>query len=177
MIRLWQHRIRWKDSHDQSMPPDKPRTHAHSEQTPGSVSGRNAGLVNNSVMALAQNHVSNAEIMFEAQDGASPAWGTTSPNQNSNNFCFLVNTLLARNTLYAFRVSPKSRPPLGLLTSNKVHYAAPANQIFPMSLPCSFFLSYRSFLPSVPFFSSLKEDCVLHEVLNKLCSYHLNCLL
>ena len=38
-------------------------------------------------------------------------------------------------------------------------------------------LSCKSFLPSIPFWSSLKGDFALHEVLNKICFYHWSCFL
>ena len=65
-----------------------------------------------------------------------------------------------------------------LLIPNNVDYMAPANQIFFTFLFLVLYsLSFKSFLPSTPFCSSLKGDCSLLEVLNKIFWYHLNCFL
>lgn len=44
-------------------------------------------------------------------------------------------------------------------------------------LPCSFFLILKKLPPFTPFCSSPNGQCPLHEVLNKVRLYHLNCLL
>lgn len=82
---------------------------------------------------------------------------------------------LIRHAVYPVSQSPNAKSALGLLTPDKADSVAPACQMFAI---CVFLvlqsLSYKSFLPSVPFCSFLKRDCVLHKVLNKVSFYYIN---
>lgn len=103
-----------------------------------------------------------------------------SANWNLDNFMSLQMLPLTGSTIYPVSKPPNANPVLGsilisllLLTPNKVDYVE--NQVFSIFL---FFVLYslfhKSFLPFTPLYSSTKGDCLLNEVLNKVCLYHLN---
>lgn len=117
------------------------------------------------------------EITFQAQNGAAPAQGATSANQNLYDFFVPVNAPLDQECSTSSQ-SLNTKPTLGLLTPNKTDYVAPVNKILCICVFLVFYsLPYKSFLPSATFYSSPKGDCLLYEVLNKICLYYLNCLL
>lgn len=117
-----------------------------------------------------QKRVNNStvEIPFFAQEAAS-TWGPTPSNWNLDNFCVLIIAVLNQKHRLASQPIPNAKPVLALLTTNRFCYVAPASQIFSNCLfhvLCT--LSYRSFLPSTPFCSSPKGDCLDHPKLFSL---------
>lgn len=81
---------------------------------------------------------------------------------------------LTRNIVYPVNQSPNTKPTLGLLIANKTEYVVLVNQIFSIFLfPCSYYLSYKIFRPSVPFCISLKGNYLLHKVLSEVSLYHI----
>lgn len=115
-----------------------------------------------------------------------PRWscsclGAMSATRSLGNFCVPMNTLLEQKLMHPVS-QPQARPALvSLLTSflrltTERWVCSPSqSSTFYFSLPCS--LSYKSFLSSSSWWGSSKRDCPLHEGLNKVCLYHLNCLL
>ena len=107
--------------------------------------------------------IGNIEITFQAQDGATPALGTKSANRNLGNFRVSVNAPLDQKCSISSQPMPKRQANSGLyisfflLTPNKVDYVVPVDQIFSIFLFLVLYsLLYKSFLPSTPFYSSLK---------------------
>ena len=103
----------------------------------------------------------------------------------TSNFHVPVNALLDQKHSVFSQPIPKAKPVLGsiltsffLLTPRNTDYVAPANQRFSIFLfLVLYFLSYKSFLPSTPFCTSLNGGRPLHEVLNQVCLDRLKCLL
>ena len=97
---------------------------------------------------------------------------------NLDNFFVPVNAPFDRKCSLSNQTISERQANSGLSHPNQIDYVAPANQIFSIFLLLVLYsLSYKSFLPSIPFCSSLKGDCPLHEVRNKVCFCPLNCLL
>ena len=101
-----------------------------------------------------------------------------------HNFHVPVNALLDQKWRLLSQPTPNTKASLGfiltslfLLTPYEVDCVTSANQIFSGFLfLVLYLLSYKIILPSALFCNSLSGDCLLHEVLNKGCLYHLNCL-
>lgn len=110
---------------------------------------------------------------FLAPNGAAPACGATSANQNVDHVCTPGNALSTWPETQSIHSANPQTSTLGsiltswfLLTPNKVDYVIPANQVFSTFLFLVLYsLSYKSFLPSIPLYSSPNGDCSRHEVL------------
>ena len=114
---------------------------------------------------------------FEAQDGVTPAQGTTLADGNLDNSHVLIDALLDMKLRVSLSQSAITKPPLGsilislsLLPPNNVDYMAPASQIF-----FCFSLLDTSSHKSYLICTFLNEDCpggIKHFSL-----YHSNCLI
>lgn len=112
------------------------------------------------------------EINFQAQNGTTSALDAISANQTLENYNALRNTQCDHKHGISGQSVPKSnlKPISGIRTPNKADYVDPVNQIFSISLLLLLYsLSYKCFMPSDPFCSSLEGDYLLHKVLKFVC--------
>lgn len=94
-----------------------------------------------------------------------------------HNYFVLLNALLGQKCSYSVSQSP--RPGQFWTFSLLIRLTlVPANQILSICLFLVLYsLAYKRFLPSAPSYSSPNEECSLYKILNKVCLYHLNCLI
>lgn len=103
--------------------------------------------------------------------------GSRSTNWNFGNFHVPISATLTKNPIYPVSHFPKAKPTLGLLIPNQVDSVAPANQIFLFVSSLLFILYPVKASCFSPHFAVLRKETIyFHEVLNKVCLYHLNCL-
>ena len=104
-----------------------------------------------------------------------PFQDATSAKQNLENIYVLINVLLDQTCSVSSRPVHKGRAPSRPSHPSRVTlWPQPIGYFLFVSSLLS--LSYKCFLPFVPFWRSLKGDHPLHEVLNKVYLYHLSCL-